>query len=250
MLTSVFLAGRMKCGKDTVAEQLAGEYGYVVVGLADALKRMTALLFEMDDTAFWGSSDQRNAPLAVPITEERVGEAARALAYKADLLPVHRLFKNKRLRFDVATQLWNVLRPITPITSARVLLQRMGTEFGRGLWEDVWIEEVERVRTQVALGVPYFRRDGLLSELKTRLAPAPIVVPDCRFLNEVKYAHQNSPVYWVDAARRIQPDPRFAHASEPQREDLDPYITASIDNNGTLVDLRLQVRNLMLQHAK
>ena len=70
-MKSVILAGRMKNGKDTVAEQLAREHGYVVVGFADELKRTTAWLFHMDDKAFWGSSNERNRPFEAPIDEER-----------------------------------------------------------------------------------------------------------------------------------------------------------------------------------
>lgn len=250
-MKSVILAGRMKNGKDTVAEQLAREHGYVVVGFADELKRTTAWLFHMDDVAFWGSSDERNRPLVAPIDDERIDQAAREiLGYRGRVLAPN-LFQDRVTAVDIAERLRAALLPRAPITSARVLLQLMGTEFGRVLWEDTWVNAVEATRQMVAMGVPYFRRDGAQPQLKTRLPPAPIVVPDGRHKNETRYGYETlqCPVFWIDAERRVPRDARFDHSSEPSRADLEPYITDTIDNNGTLDELAANVRRAMSLHV-
>jgi len=250
MKKSIILAGRMKNGKDTVAEQLAKEHGYVIVGFADELKRTTASLFNLDDAVFWGSSDERNKPFETPIDVLRIEQAARAILGIRSWGVVSNLFKDRVTALDVAEALRAALLPRAPITSARVLLQLMGTEFGRAIWEDVWVHAVERTRQSVGMGYVYFRRDGVQSQLRTRLAPAPIVVPDARHKNETRYGFETlaSPVFWIDAERRVPRDPRFDHSSEPSRADLEPYITDSIDNNGTLDELTENVRRAVALH--
>lgn len=251
-MKSVFLAGCMKNGKDTVAEHISKTKGHVVVGLADALKRHTATLFGLDDSCFWGSSDERNRPFEKPIPLDEI-------EYAAWCLENHRFGPDMELLFDyrisrkaMSQRLIEALRDAAPITSARVLLQRMGTEFGRALWEDVWVHEVDRVRQHVEKGVVYLRRDGLLTHLKTRLPPASIVVPDVRYRNEARYAFETlkCPVYWVDASRRVPRDERFAHTSEPTRNDLEPYVTDSIDNNRSIDDLQENIELALYRTGK
>lgn len=242
----------MRSGKDTVAQILEDDYGYVVVGLADALKRDTAWLFDIDDRAFWGTFEEKAAPLDTPLDAEVIHVMATSHTH---------IWKWARFaldRFDaqlpsarLSAQLLAALLPVAPITTPRVLLQRMGTEFGRALWEDVWVEEVARTQAKIAEGCVYFRRDGVLSHLRTRRSPAPIVVPDVRFLSEARYAVEklSAPVFWIDAEKRVPRDPRFAHASEPVIGDLGPYVTDVINNNGTQEELRAEVRRVMALHV-
>lgn len=238
----------MRSGKDTVAQILEEDYGYVVVGLADALKRDTAWLFDLDDRAFWGTFEEKAAPLDTPLDEVVIHEMATSHTH------IWKLARFALARFDsrlfserLSAQLLASLLPVAPITTPRVLLQRMGTEFGRALWEDVWVEAVVQAQKLIAEGVVYLRRDGALPHLRTRLAPAPIVVPDVRFLSEARYAVEklSAPVFWIDAEKRVPRDPRFAHASEPVIGDLGPYVTDVINNNGTKKELRAEVRRVM-----
>lgn len=248
MLKSVILAGRMKNGKDTVADQLARDHGYVVVGFADALKRWTSLWCELDDTCFWGSSDERNRPFDEPLDSSRIEELADGLSRWR--IQMRALFNYRVTTADMREAFRRALLPVAPITSARVLLQRIGTEFGRALWEDVWVRQVELTRQRIADGYVYLRRDGVLDHLRTRWTPSPIVVPDGRHKNETRYGYETlqCPVFWIDAEQRVPRDPRFAHASEPARADLEPYITDGINNNGTLDELRDNVRSAMSLH--
>lgn len=242
----------MRSGKDTVAQILEEDYGYVVVGLADELKRVTAWLFDLDDRAFWGTFEEKAAPLPTPISWDFICDRTQSASHTRRWDALARgLFRDRLSYDDLQKQLRAALLPETPITTPRVLLQRMGTEFGRALWEDVWVEEVARTQAKIAEGCVYFRRDGVLSHPRTRRPPAPIVVPDVRFLSEARYAVEklSAPVFWIDAEKRVPRDPRFAHASEPVIGDLGPYVTDVINNNGTQEALRDEVRRVMALHV-
>jgi len=243
----------MRSGKDTVAQILQEQYDHVVVGLADALKRDTAWLFDLDDRAFWGTFEEKAAPLPAPIGEGTIQTLCTSVTHfwKWSTLALDRF--DARVPHPVLVhQLQAALLPVSPITTPRVLLQRMGTEFGRALWEDVWVEAVVEAQKKIAEGYVYFRRDGVLTKVRTRVPPAPIVVPDVRFLSEARYAVEklSAPVFWIDAEKRVPRDARFAHASEPVMADLGPYVTDVIDNNGSLDDLRAEVHRVMSRHAR
>lgn len=245
---TISIAGNLGAGKDTIASWLIRQNGYVPVGFADALKRTTAQLFNLDDGCFWGESDERNRPWATPISIEyvRIIQASVRNGYHRELLP---LFQHRVTLEDAAKQLYEALAPHAPITTPRRLLQLIGHEFGRALWDEVWLNAVNTTRQAVAVGVPYFRRDGLQLGLKTRLPPAAIVIPDCRYPNEAQYVVEQlgGSLFWVDASKRVPPDPAFAHSSESTREPLAKYITWDIDNNGTPEELEHTLRTQAAQ---
>ena len=56
------ISGKAGSGKDTVADILAKEFGFVKCGLADPLKRIAREVFCFTDEQLWGSSGLRNQP--------------------------------------------------------------------------------------------------------------------------------------------------------------------------------------------
>lgn len=56
------VCGSAGSGKSAVADILARECGFVVVGLADVLKRFCAEAWGWDTATLWGSSHRRNEP--------------------------------------------------------------------------------------------------------------------------------------------------------------------------------------------
>ena len=56
------IAGRAGAGKDTVADILVKQAGYVKVALADPMKRACAEWFEWGAETLWGPSEKRNEP--------------------------------------------------------------------------------------------------------------------------------------------------------------------------------------------
>ena len=109
------LAGRKGAGKDTVAERLVEQHGFIRIALADPLKMAVANLFE--------------------ITREQVDEFKQL---GIDDLPVVEVFL---ARYNEQTE-WTF--------SWREFLQRFGTEMGRGtfgedFWTDIWQREYDAV---------------------------------------------------------------------------------------------------------
>lgn len=56
------LLGQANSGKDTVADFLVRDHGFVKVALADPLKRIARDVFDFSDKQLWGSSQFRNEP--------------------------------------------------------------------------------------------------------------------------------------------------------------------------------------------
>lgn len=58
----VGISGHAGAGKDTLADLLVHEYGFVKIGLADPLKRICQEVYQFSDDQLWGPSEKRNAP--------------------------------------------------------------------------------------------------------------------------------------------------------------------------------------------
>jgi len=248
-MKAVGIAGRMGTGKDTCASLLQREYGYVVVGFADALKRVAAKLFpDVPEALFWGPSEDRNRELKEPIDRHALEDAYARI--RTGMLVQDLTWNGEITLAMVAKHLEDALTPHLPITTPRKLLQLLGSEWGRGLQDDVWLKALGRTAKLVAEGVPYFRRDGALTSLQTRLAPASVAIPDCRFLNEAKYIREElgGMVFWIDAAARVASDAKFAHASEPAKEDLGDQVDETVPNNASFDSFLLNIRLASLQH--
>jgi HNH endonuclease len=56
------ICGVAGAGKDTAADVLVREFGFVKVALADPIKRMTRDAFDFSEAQLWGPSDKRNEP--------------------------------------------------------------------------------------------------------------------------------------------------------------------------------------------
>ncbi len=58
------ITGRAGAGKDSIADILVRERGFVKVSLADEMKRTCANWFQWGNETLWGPSERRNAPHA------------------------------------------------------------------------------------------------------------------------------------------------------------------------------------------
>lgn len=234
----VGFSGTMGCGKDTAAEIVHSLYGHVPVAFADALKRFTLALFpDLDPRPFWGSTADRNTPFETPIGTSQVARAHRRFDHSPVYDLTRKLLDGATPIATAAARFEQVMEVNLPITTPRRLLQVIGTDWGRSLHDQVWILALKRTVDGIAEGVPYFRRDGLLHQLITRLAPAHAAVTDCRFLNEAEFVAKTlgGPVFWIDASERVRVDSKqFAHVSETTMDQLVPHITAKINNNGSI----------------
>lgn len=92
-------------------------------------------------------------------------------------------------------QLWGSSGNRNSIASGVVLrqaLQSLGTEWGRGLWADTWVNLL--LRTCEALekgGVRYTQEEGLLPDPHVSERPNVVLVTDVRFRNEAQLLREH-----------------------------------------------------------
>jgi hypothetical protein len=223
MKNIIVLAGPKGSGKSTVADWLVKERNYKSLSLADKLKdlakRFFPRLLTMED--LYGPSSARERRFSP--ADKRLGavELQAAITWLR-LDPDGRealndLFGDKDPDRQAAHDLTRAFDPYeASFTSPRTVLQRLGTEWGRKVWNDVWLDVVRRT-------------------VSTDLASC-YVIPDCRFPNEAQYLRERlgADVYWVEAGARIEGRPEDKHASEPRREDLIGYCTDEIKNDASV----------------
>jgi hypothetical protein len=152
----VGISGQAGSGKDTCADYLIKNYGFVRVAFADPMKRFVQDVFDFTDEQIWGPSEKRNA------------EDLRY--FRGDGRMPHHL-------------------------SPRLALQTLGTEWGRDCYPNVWVEYAIRVHEKLqGGGYAYDQRRGLYTvsylmnaETSPMLWPRTnVVISDVRFKNEVE----------------------------------------------------------------
>jgi hypothetical protein len=216
------ITGRAGAGKDSAADVLVKEFGFIRVALADPLKRICKEVFDFTDDQLWGSSDKRN-------------EADPRYPRKGTY-PEH---------------------PVCPglYLTPRYALQTLGTEWARSCYENVWVEHT--IRTAKALLVPddtdspfwgnqYSAKKGLFKGIIDfyRVPAAGVVIPDVRFPNELEAIKKAGGKIW----RIIRPGAGLtgsarAHVSETALDDSD-FDASEIWNTGTLEELEDTARGL------
>lgn len=146
------VAGSAGAGKDTVADRLLAKHSFVRIAMADAIKRACQGFFEFTDEQLWGPSAYRNAP---------------------------------DLRYPRPQSVTEEDEYLTP----RYALKKLGTEFGRDCYSNVWIEIGLRTAARLEAGGCYYdQKSGLrTTSLVAGDAMAPktdVVFSDIRFFNE------------------------------------------------------------------
>lgn len=226
MKNVIALAGPKGSGKSTVADWLVRERGYKSLSLAEPLKRLAKQFFPntltMED--LYGPSHRRER-LLTPVEKRRAVVELQAAVTWLRLDPDGRaamteLFGGHDPDRNVAPYLTRAFDPAEEgFKSPRTILQRLGTEWGRQVWDEVWLEAVRRT---------------VSANLSARY-----VIPDCRFPNEAQYLKEKlgADVYWVDAGTRLAGRPEDQHPSEPRRDQLIGLCSGEIDNSRELADL-------------
>lgn len=227
-MTLVALAGRKSSGKSTIALWLAQKHGYRELSLARELKDLALALLPrtLSTEVVDGHSELRDRAF----THDQIRTAAQEIQAAGTFLRhdpdgkewITRLFGDapkpvsSRAAADALSLAFDPYQ--VRLASPRAILQYLGTEWGRSLWDEVWLNAVRRTVEE--------NRD------------AAFVVPDCRFPNEARYlkGRLGGSVYWVEAAARIGPS-TDKHASEPTRAEMLGYCAGEIDNNGGALEL-------------
>jgi hypothetical protein len=199
------ISGPAGAGKDAVAAAVAKAIPTVNIALADVMKRMAAHLFGFTEDQLWGPSSARNA-IDPKWTPERIAsmppwdwadlrlvsdeQQAPIRAMLQKLFPVCRADEDESV-FVAFTNWYNCLRTTMRARAwlaPRLVLQTLGTEFGRAVDANVWVDYTLR-QAQELLSSPtktYDRTKGVVERPAHLQNPTSLVtVSDVRFRNEV-----------------------------------------------------------------
>jgi hypothetical protein len=129
--------------------------------------------------------------------------------------------------------------------SPRTVLQQLGTEWGRAMHPDLWIEKALATAERVLVcGDGYAQDVGLIPAGWPDVEPIGVVIPDVRFENEAAAIREAGGEVW--AVRRpgagLQGEAAL-HASENGLEGLS--FDRAIDNVLGLPELRLHVADAL-----
>lgn len=230
----VGINGKSRSGKDTVADMMCKEFGFVKVSLADPMKRACAEWFGWSEETLWGESELRNVPDAKFVRMLRGALGSSIRDWNDEKQEYNTVPTPERDEY------------LTP----RHALQQLGTEFGRNCYKDVWVEYLVRVADNLEKGgYAYHNTRGLYSVSSTDfMSPkTDVAVPDVRFENEVDGLKKAGAVL----IRVKRPGSGLegaagAHVSETEQDGIpDSDFDFVINNEGTLAELHLQVKEVM-----
>jgi hypothetical protein len=229
-------------GKDTVANYICQVVpGGTTLSLARPLKEFAQDFFFFDHDTLYGPSEKRNVVHFSYTDPDVQREILRKINSRDGFLWLRDVLPH--LGLEDINAAWGSLIDWAEATfkqaevdgglSARKMLQTLGTEWGRGIDENIWVDYTLR------------RAERILRRPEMNV----VVITDCRFLNE---ARQVSTIGEVWRITRPGYDGAVAsgiagHASERDQasDAISRYVAVEINNNATLEDLRLKVLNLV-----
>lgn len=184
------VSGPAGSGKDTVAELVAKHFGGITVAQADPMKKM--LLDWMGDILteemLWGPSELRNSYLKLSEFQKSILLAnldPLVDALEFVLKVTNHSVPREELESTVRPWARSALRPVEGQVSPRTLLQTLGTEVGRSLHKDMWIDYAIWTAEKLLVGgSDCFRDKGLVVDKHCR-GYNQVLITDGRFRNEI-----------------------------------------------------------------
>lgn len=170
----VMLSGNAGVGKDTVAQFLVKNHGAVTIAQADPMKRLAMKLFGFSEETLWGPSENRKTIAQYHQWDDRfVGD------WLEEVLPLQSLSSWGPLK----EWFQGIARLLNP--TARVILQTLGTEWGRAFSRDMWVDLALTTAKKLLGGGYFYSRVGGLEGSANFAPPNMVVVTDGRFRNEL-----------------------------------------------------------------
>lgn len=212
MLKIIGLRGKSRSGKNTLAAHLVQQYGYFEIALADPMKRFLMEVFDISPNLLWGHSSLREVEIGPPLP-------------KIDVVSVQP---------DGSSTKMGEMPYGTPLTPRR-LLQTLGTEWGRSMMENVWVNYTFRVIEKMAgsEGYVYDPLRGVVVHPQGRLTRwKGAIITDVRFDNEsIALRDKGHTVVYLHRPSTEAPNPAMQHASETQVIKL-PHERLLLNNVG------------------
>ena len=140
--------------------------------------------------------------------------------------------------------------------TARVAAQVVGTEVGRLIYPDTWVRlTLEHAQTLMDGKAMYNRSRGLYARrwYEFKKKPTGIVIPDCRFINEV-HGLKGVPNGFVVRVKRKQAQGSVGiqgHQSEEEQKTIpDHMLDHVIDNNASLQEFYVEIDKMLRKAPK
>jgi hypothetical protein len=253
----ILLVGQAGSGKDTAADIVGGQK----IALADPMKRLAAAIFGFNEVQLWGPSEARNAPDET-WGQDRVQALRDEVLLKVEegLGHLPESFQGKKTTqhllgyllngdaYNARLNAWLLgvldhaleVRALTP----RYVLQTLGTEFGRSINTNLWINEGIRTAQRLLYGehVSYDRNHGVVGGKPDERGTEFVVISDGRFRNEVlavKAAGGHVVKVIRPGATGAVSGGAQGHASEAEQKTIpDTWFDAIIYNDGDLQEFR------------
>jgi hypothetical protein len=255
----VAIMGSARAGKDTTAEYLVKNHRFTRIGLADPMKRFCKEVFAFTDEQLYG--DLRDEPDG----RYQRGVAPHDWQLGADGVPDAWAFNHPDAftcsRCGVVQEGYDRQTPPIPSKLApesnfcptfltpRFALQTLGTEWGRGCYDNVWIEYGIRMAQELIKGYSrYDMKTGLeVTEKDTGICPG-VVFSDLRFQNEFDAMRRAGAIMvriYREAATAV--DGVKNHASEEEQKSIsDDDFDVVLYNNGSFEELYQQIDRLLI----
>lgn len=208
------ICGKASSGKDTTANYLVENYGYQQLSLAEPIKDFSEDVFGFSQDQLWGSSSKRNEE--IPVNWGKVQNNI----YKYGPNWLANLGHKDKLN-DLYSWKYDLERENPHTVSARVVLQRLGTEFGRDiLGQNVWINNLLE-RSKVCM-------------LKSTCQG--VVASDVRFQNEMEILHNNNGKIIRLLRNQYTHTGIPGHQSEVEQDSISNDLFSCILNNNSSLE--------------
>ncbi len=248
-LSVVGISGQAGAGKDEVAGRFVQEHGFVQVALADPLKRLGYNVFDFTEKQLWGPSKHRNEvdrgySEGVQWDIALMNLGSYGPVWSADVGGWNLESEEAHLAHQKLEDWFEWLRRCHKDLSPRIMLQTLGTEWGRDVVDvDVWVKymlAIARKLLNSSEPTTYDRTVGLTPAEKGTISG--VVVSDIRFKNELEIIPAEGGflmrVVRPETDKQAQGIGIASHRSESdQLEFSDELFNAIIKNDGSLQDL-------------
>ncbi len=224
--TVLGLLGPAGSGKDLVADWLVEKKNFVKIAFADPMKRFVAQAFSIEKDRLWGPSEKRNEMF--DISEVWWFEAIGHFGDAAQEIVQEVLQEGLKVTGYMKLHDWltNLRKTYPEQISARMILQTLGTEWGRSVEPLMWARYAHTIAKKLSQGgLVRYRQDRGLYELSEgpEKKAAGVVIPDHRFINEVDYTKEQGG--YVTRLRRLSMENAPAvgiegHKSEAEQKGM------------------------------
>ncbi len=187
--TILGLFGPAGSGKDLIADWLCEKQGFVKIAFADPMKRFAMEAFGFTYNELWGPSEERNKLFKVDDTWWL--NTINSFRLAASEILEYVLHTDNRVQgyLQLYDWLYKLRESNKEEISARIILQTLGTEWGRSVDELMWVNYAyATIHNLINNDLHYTQTGGLkLPSLNNPYKEVNgIVIPDHRFLNEIE----------------------------------------------------------------